>query len=112
MPDIHVRREHALGLTEARDVATRWIEEARTRLDLECEVARGEVADTVRFGRTGVSGTLVVAADHFELRARLGFLLGPFSRTIEAEIGRNLDTLLGRHGAGSGDGQAGQKERA
>ena len=101
MPDIHIRREHALGFEEARQVAERWVDEARARLDLRCDVARGESADTVRFGRTGVDGTLVVAADHFELRARLGFLLGPFSRTIEAEISRNLDTLLGRQAAGS-----------
>jgi hypothetical protein len=35
-----------------------------------------------------------VAADHFDLQARLGFLLGAFSKTIETEIQKNLDDLL------------------
>jgi len=48
----------------------------------------------VAFTRAGVSDTLAVAADHFALHARLGFLLGAFSRSIEAEITTNLDRLL------------------
>jgi len=39
-----------------------------------------------------------IAADHFELDATLGFLLGAFSKTIEAEIERNLDDLLAAEG--------------
>jgi hypothetical protein len=37
-----------------------------------------------------------VAADHFDLEAKLGFLLGAFAKTIEGEIEKNLDTLLGK----------------
>jgi hypothetical protein len=37
-----------------------------------------------------------VAADHFDLHAKLGFLLGAFSKTIEAEITKNLDDLLAK----------------
>jgi len=48
----------------------------------------------VAFTRAGVSDTLAVAADHFALHAPLGFLLGAFSRSIEAEITTNLDRLL------------------
>ncbi len=54
----------------------------------------GETSDTVEFTRSGVSGRLIVAADHFDLEARLGFLLGAFAKTIEGEITKNLDTLL------------------
>jgi putative polyhydroxyalkanoate system protein len=50
----------------------------------------------VEFTRAGVNGRLIVAADHFDLDAELGFLLGAFARTIESEIERNLDTLLGK----------------
>jgi hypothetical protein len=46
-----------------------------------------------------VKGTLVVAADHFDLKAKLGFLLGAFSRTIESEIETNLDKLLNKGAA-------------
>ena len=62
---------------------------------MECTVIEGETTDTVEFTRPGVKGQLVVAADHFDLEATLGFLLGAFSKTIEAEIERNLDDLLG-----------------
>ena len=42
-----------------------------------------------------MKGRLIVAADHFDLHAKLGFLIGAFSRTIETEIEKELDTLLG-----------------
>jgi putative polyhydroxyalkanoate system protein len=48
----------------------------------------------VEFTRSGVNGRLIVAADHFDLEAQLGFLLGAFSKTIEGEITKNLDALL------------------
>jgi len=39
-----------------------------------------------------------VAPDHFELSAKLGFLLGAFKATIEGEIQKELDALLEREG--------------
>jgi putative polyhydroxyalkanoate system protein len=50
----------------------------------------------VEFTRSGVKGELVVAAEHFQLDAKLGFLLGAFSKTIESEIEKNLDALLAK----------------
>jgi putative polyhydroxyalkanoate system protein len=97
MPDIKIHREHSLGLAKARKVAWQWAEEVEKKFDMECTVVEGEFSDTVRFTRTGVNGQLVVAADHFDLDAKLGFLLGAFSKTIEAEIQKNLDALLARN---------------
>jgi putative polyhydroxyalkanoate system protein len=57
-------------------------------------VLEGETSDTVEFTRSGVSGELIVAPDHFELVAQLGFLLGAFKKTIEGEIEKELDSLL------------------
>ena len=94
MPDIHIHREHQLGLAQARKIAWRWAEEVEANFDMECTVIEGDFSDTVEFTRSGVNGTLVVAADHFDLNARLGFLLGAFSRRIESEIEKNLDALL------------------
>ena len=94
MPDINIRREHKLGLPKARKVALKWAEEAEQKFDMECTILEGETSDTVEFRRTGVSGTLIVAPDHFELTAKLGFLLGAFARTIETQIEENLDKLL------------------
>jgi hypothetical protein len=48
----------------------------------------------VDFVRAGVKGRLLVTKDRFELQAHLGFLLGAFKGSIEAEIVKNLDALL------------------
>lgn len=94
MADINIQRPHKLGLAKAREIAWAWAEEVEQRFDMECTVIEGKTQDTVEFRRSGVDGTLVVAADHFDLHAKLGFLLGAFSKTIEAEITKNLDQLL------------------
>ena len=94
MPDIKIHRDHSLGLTRAREVAWQWAEQAEAKFDMECTVIEGETSDTVEFTRSGVNGRLIVAADHFDLEAQLGFLLGAFSKTIEGEITKNLDALL------------------
>ena len=99
MPDIRLHRDHSLGLKKARQVAWKWAEDVERRFDMECTVIEGELSDTVEFTRSGVNGTLTVAADHFDLQARLGFLLGAFARTIEGEIEKNLDALLGQAAA-------------
>jgi len=96
MADIHIHRNHKLGLDKAREVAWKWAEEVEQKFDMECTVLEGETSDTVEFTRSGVKGRLIVAPDHFDLEARLGILLGAFSRTIETEIERNLDDLLAK----------------
>lgn len=96
MPDIKIHREHSLGLAKARKVAWQWAEQVEKEFSMECTVVEGESSDTVHFTRSGVNGTLIVAADHFDLSAKLGFLLGAFSKTIESEIQKNLDGLLAK----------------
>jgi putative polyhydroxyalkanoate system protein len=102
MPDIRIHRDHSLGLSKARKVAWQWAEMAEEKFDMECSVLEGETSDTVEFTRSGVNGTLIVAADHFDLHAKLGFLLGAFSKTIESQIEQNLDELLGAAAAKNG----------
>ena len=94
MPDIRIHRAHQLGLPRAREVAWTWAEQVEAKFDMECTVLEGQTSDTVEFTRSGVHGRLIVAGDHFDLEARLGFLLGAFSKTIEHEIEKNLDALL------------------
>jgi putative polyhydroxyalkanoate system protein len=96
MPDIKIHRDHQLGLAKARKVAWQWAEQVEKDFDMECTVIEGEFSDTVEFTRSGCNGTLIVAADHFDLNAKLGFLLGAFSKTIEGEIQKNLDALLAK----------------
>ena len=94
MADIRIHREHELGLTKARKVAALWAEDVTRDFGMECKLVKGELSDTVEFTRSGVKGTLIVAGDHFDLNAKLGFLVGAFRHTIESEIERNLDKLL------------------
>ncbi len=94
MPDIHIHRAHRLGLPKARQIASQWAADAQDKFDMVCTLVPGDEVDTVTFTRVGVNGTLRVAADHFELNAKLGFLLGAFSKTIESQIEKNLDDLL------------------
>ena len=96
MPDIHIHREHELGLAKARKVALQWAEDAEKKFDMACTILEGETSDTVEFTRSGVRGELLVEAHQFTLDAKLGFLLGAFSKTIEAEIEKNLDALLSK----------------
>ncbi len=94
MSDIRIHRDHSLGLDKAREIAWKWAEEVEQGFDMACTVIEGEYSDTVQFKRSGVSGELIVAADHFDLHAKLGFLLGAFAKTIEKEILQNLDKQL------------------
>ncbi|MDM7944000.1 MAG: polyhydroxyalkanoic acid system family protein [Hydrogenophaga sp.] len=94
MADIHIERDHQLGMGGARKLAWRWAEQAENDFDMSCTYEEGTDCDEVQFSRSGVSGTLKVWADRFELDARLGFLLGAFKDRIEGEIVKNLDELL------------------
>ena len=94
MAEIRIHRDHDLGLKKAREIAWKWAEQVEEKFDMECTVHEGDDGDTVEFTRSGVKGELTVAADHFDLVAQLGFLLGAFKKTIEGEIEKELDSLL------------------
>ena len=99
MPDIHLEREHQLGLAKARKIAMQWAELAEERFGMECTVLEGKTSDTIEFTRSGVKGELLVEANRFTVDAKLGFLIGAFSKTIESEIEKNLDGLLNKANA-------------
>jgi putative polyhydroxyalkanoate system protein len=92
--DIHIVREHRLGMADARQLALRWAEVARAKLDMDCSYEEGEGADLLSFKRSGARGQLRVEGGSFELRIHLGLLLGVFRGRIEAEIVQNVDALL------------------
>ena len=95
MSDLHIQRDHHLGLPRAREVARAWARKAEEKFDMECTYEEGETQDTLTFARAGVAGTLVVDAQQFDMTAKLGFLFTAFKDRIEAEIGGQLDALLG-----------------
>lgn len=94
MAEIHIVREHDLGLAQARKLALRWAEVAEKKLDMQCTYEEGKAHDVVHFKRAGAHGELQVGKDKFELEARLGLLLGVFKSKIESAIVQNLDELL------------------
>ncbi len=94
MADIHIEREHRMDFTEARKTAALWVRQAEEKFDMRCTYGNGLESDQVSFSRSGVSGTLKVSQEKFEIDASLGFLLGAFKDRIESEILKNLDTLL------------------
>jgi len=94
MADINIIRQHGMGLAGARKAAFRWAEQAEEKFDMECTYEEGETSDECSFTRSGVTGTLLVDKDKFELNAKLGFFLGAFSDKIESEIVKNLDALI------------------
>lgn len=99
MADLHLHREHTLGLARARKVALKWAEHVEEKLDMECTIIEGDDEDVLEFTRSGVDGRMTVAATFFDLEAKLGFMLKPFLGTIEAEVGKQLDEALAKESA-------------
>jgi putative polyhydroxyalkanoate system protein len=94
MAEISIRRPHQLGLDAARSLTDHWISEGQHRFGLTCELTRTASTDVVKFSRTGVSGVLTASATHFELQAKLGFLLSAYQGRVTTEIERQLDAAL------------------
>lgn len=94
MSNIQLHHEHKLGLKKARKVALDWVKTAEKKLSLTCDYEEGKAFDTVRFERAGVTGTLYVRQDEFEIQAKLGFLLSAFKERIESEIKQTLESGL------------------
>jgi putative polyhydroxyalkanoate system protein len=97
VPDIHIHRDHGLGLKAARTMASSWAEKVQKKFDMECVYEEGDTEDLLRFSRAGVQGTVRVDAQQLEMTAQLGFLFAAFKDRIESEIGKQLDALLSQH---------------
>ena len=96
MADIQIERKHGMNMAQARAAAFKWAEQAEEKFDMSCTYEEGSTLDEVSFTRSGVSGTLTVTEDVFQLQAKLGFLLGAFKDKIEGEIVKNLDALIAK----------------
>jgi putative polyhydroxyalkanoate system protein len=109
--DIH--RQHDLGLTAARALATGWADAARDKHQMECSLSERPDSSRVVFSRPGVRGELQATATTFDLSVTLGFLLAAFGPRIRTEIERNVDDSLAKASAavaatgGSCDGAVG-----
>lgn len=87
MPTITIRRPHAQSIPDARLVVDKVALKMREKFGTE---SRWD-GDTLAFSRSGIKGTIAVAADAIVVHAELGMMLSPMKGMIEQEIGRKLD---------------------
>lgn len=90
MSEIHLHKDHDLGLEKARALARHWVEEGAPRLGLAVKVEPGDQQDTIHFDRMGVEGRMQVSGSGFDLDIKLGMMMSAFKPMVEAEIERNL----------------------
>ena len=91
MAELRIRREHGLGLPEARKAAQRVADELAEAF----QMTSAWDGDTLRFSRSGISGALSVTANHVEVVARLGMLVAMLKPQIEARVKRDFDEYFG-----------------
>lgn len=108
MSEIHFERQHALGLTAAREVAQAWMEQARERWGLAFEhhpwtgdAAADGATDRITFQGMGADGSVQVSSRHFDVRMTLGGLMAAFAPMVEEKMARKLDELLVQQGPAS-----------
>jgi len=87
MPKIDIRRPHQLSIPDARAVVDKVAAKMREKFATESQWQ----GDTLKFSRSGVNGTIAVAADAILVHAELGLMLSPMKGMIEQEIRNKLD---------------------
>jgi hypothetical protein len=85
VPDIHIERNHTLGIAGARKVAHQWIEQAEQEFGLECVYTPGEDRDVATFTRAGIDGTVEVTARYVHARCDAGLPVQQLQRNDRAE---------------------------
>lgn len=87
MPRIDIRRPHQLSVPEARAVVDKVAARMHEKFGMEGQWE----GDTLKFSRSGVSGSIAVSADAIQVKAELGMMLAPLKGMVEQEIRRKLD---------------------
>ena len=87
---MRIRRDHSLGLVEARDRADELAAHLERQFSLKAEW-RG---DHMVVNGTGIHGSLEVAEDYIELRVRLGLALKLMEPKIRSVILETMDEHL------------------
>lgn len=94
MNDLLIKRNHNLGIENARKITDNWIKDAEQNYGMTCTLSRDDEKDTVMFKRVGASGKIISTKSSFEVSAQLGFLFKSFLPKIEETINKNLDELI------------------
>ena len=90
MARITVERAHTLGKEGARAKAEKLAQKLQDQYGLEPSWS----GDTLNLKRSGVKGTVQVAADLLRIDVELGLLMSAMSGTIKTEIEKALDEAL------------------
>ncbi len=90
MARITVERAHTLGKEGARAKAEKLAQKLQEQYGLEPSWS----GDTLNLKRSGVKGTVQVAADLLRIDVELGLLMSAMSGTIKTEIEKALDKAL------------------
>ena len=90
MPDIDIRRVHALGLPAARQAADRIAAQLGRKFDLKGDWE----GNVLRFQRPGVAGSLAVTDKEVHLSVSLGLLLKAMKGSIERAVQREMDEIF------------------
>jgi putative polyhydroxyalkanoate system protein len=90
MPDISIRREHALGVRKAKIIMDKMAERLAEEYDLETQWE----GDMLRFRRGGIAGNMRVEDNLLEIDMDVGMMLRPFRGQIEEHLHTALDKML------------------
>jgi putative polyhydroxyalkanoate system protein len=93
MANIHIKQQHDLTPDEAR----KRVEEIARDLQDKLSVDYRWDGDSLRFQRSGASGSIDVGDDFIELKVKLGMVLAPMKGKIEKSIRQNLQLVLGEN---------------
>lgn len=90
MADITIIHEHTLSMAQAREAA----QKVADQMVADYEMVATWDGDVLSFKRSGVSGTLALAANRAQLDIELGFMLKAFAGKIEEQVGRNMEKVF------------------
>jgi putative polyhydroxyalkanoate system protein len=90
MPDINISQAHSLAPEAARAAAEKVAERIAREFDLACTWH----GNTLRFGRSGVEGTLTLAENMAHMNIKLGFLMGAFRSVIESKVTEKMRSVF------------------
>jgi putative polyhydroxyalkanoate system protein len=90
MPEIHIRRNHGIGLAEVKEK----VDTIAQKLQNELQADYHWEGDTLHFKRSGASGKIEVGTDYLAVDIKLGMALGLLKGKIEETVRTNLDQAL------------------
>lgn len=94
MSHILIERQHALGLSAARQHAQTWAAKATAKFGVQCRYETGSDSDVLHFDGNGMEGHLLVTGNQLKLQAQLGFLAAMFQDKIEAKLHEQFDEMV------------------